>query len=206
VLLNELAQWAALLLLGFFVLGLTRQLGNVLVSPRERVEQNRGPRLGRRLPAAILGQDDRERLLALMQERSSNWAALLVVGEDCPRCGLLIERLMETGMPDGAPVAVLSDRSGPDHRTLLDRAADLVIVDSERLAAADLNVKPFVLILDDSLRVRHKQVAWDLSDAVSTWRGDEGRRSEQGAVTSLVGQPNDGPTTVQVGGGRGEAP
>lgn len=196
MLLNELAQWAALLFLGIFVLGLTRQLGDFLVPSRERVAENRGPKIGKRLPAGLLPAGDHRRLLELMEERAARWAALLVVSEDCPRCKTLIERLAETGAPDHAPVVALSSRSGPDHTAVLEATADIVVVDGKSLEKADINVRPFVLIVDRTLKVRHKQIAWDLHEAVHAWTGGD---EESGNGTPMP-TPEDRLTIVHAGG------
>lgn len=176
MLLNEIAQWTALVFLGVFVLGLLRQLGDSVVPPRERVSRNRGPDLGTRLSDELLTAAERQRLGALMEERGTEWAALVVVSEECSRCHALLDELSVAGAPDGAPVAALSSKSGPDHAALLERAADVAIVDPERLEAAELHVKPFTLIVDRSFKVVHKQLANDLAEAVRGWDGRNGRR------------------------------
>ncbi len=170
LLLNELAQWAALLVIGVFVFGLLRQLGDFLVPPRERAARARGPSLGAALPAGLLSEEERSRLLELLRDRSAGWAAVLVVDEECPRCEELLENLERTGAPEGAPVVALSNKSGPAHRARLEEVADLVAVDATRLERAALDVRPFTLILDGSLKVVDKQVAWDLQEAVEMWR------------------------------------
>jgi hypothetical protein len=193
--LNEIAQWAALLFLGIFVLGLTRQLGDFLVPRRERAAQDRGPDVGKGIPEELLSQDERARMSELMAERGVEWAALLIVGEDCPRCQQLIERLIATGVPDDAPVAVVSSRSSASHAELLASAADVVAVDGARLEAADLHIKPFALILDRSFKVLHKQITTDHEQAASAWKGRAGGRRKASANGS--GGP---PEVIRVGG------
>jgi hypothetical protein len=74
VLINELAQWAVLLFLTIFVLGLTRQLGNFLVPPEQQRAREVGPGLGTALPADLLAAGARERLAAVMAARATGWA------------------------------------------------------------------------------------------------------------------------------------
>ena len=191
MLLNELAQWAALLFIGVFVLGLTRQLGAFLVPPRARVEQNRGPDIGKRLPTTVLSREDRERLGTLMTERGTKWAALVVVGGDCPRCATLLENVTEGRVPDGAPVVALSTTTDLGYKVLLERVADLVVVDDELGDRSNLNVKPFVLIVDQALKVRHKHITSDLREAVAAWRGEP--------RTDLAQRTDGFPPIVKVG-------
>jgi hypothetical protein len=176
VLINELAQWAALLFLGVFVIGLTRQLGNFLVPSGERVALETGPDIGVPFPEQILDREDRSRILDLMTERGTSWAAVVVVAEGCGGCKGLLEGIRADGTPEDAPLIALSRNSGPEHAELLGELADVVVVDSERLGDANLLATPFGLILDDSLRVVHKQLAWDLSEVVEVWKASNGRR------------------------------
>lgn len=170
MLLNELAQWAVLILLGLFVLGLTRQLGEMLVSPRQRLGHSRGPRLGKSLPPRLLPAHDRPRLQALMSERDSKFAAVLVVGEGCPRCATLLEGVRDHGSPNGAPIVVVTTGSGTAHSDLVGAVADFVVLlGDDALDEEDLTAKPFVLIVDRSLKIRHKQVTWDLQEAFQQW-------------------------------------
>jgi hypothetical protein len=200
LLLNELAQWAVLLALAVFVVGLTRQLGDFLIPPRERVEQSYGPGLGVRLPAALLPEPERTRLIALMDERGSEWAAVLVVSGECTRCSELLERLVDEGAPSGVPVVGLSMTSDETHRSLLNQAVDIAMVDPESLDAENLHVKPFVLVVDRDLVVRHKQLAFDLREVARTY-GAKGSLDEVGdpLVTRGAGS-QDELTIVRAGG------
>jgi hypothetical protein len=189
LLLNELAQWAALVFVAVLLLGLLRQLGDFLVPPRERLAFARGPKLGRGLPDGLLREAERLELLSLMTQRGTGWAAMVVVDEDCPRCATLIERLKEAGAPASAPVVALSSSSGTAHRALLESAADLVVVDAERLERAGLDVSPFILIVNQGLELRHKEIGWDLGQAVTAWRdgqnGEPGVPGEDGAEATV---------------------
>ena len=200
MLLNELAQWAVLLALAVFVVGLTRQLGDFLIPPRERVEQSYGPGVGARLPAALLPEPERARLTALMVERDSEWAAVLVVSGECTRCGELLERLVDEGAPSGVPVVGLSMTSEEAHRSLLDQAVDIAIVDPESLDAQNLHVKPFALVVDRDLVVRHKQLAFDLREVARTY-GAKGslEESDDSLMAPATGPQNE--LTIVRGGG-----
>jgi hypothetical protein len=174
VIVNELAQWAALLFVAVLVVGLTRQLGNFLIPRHEQLALDVGPRVGRKLPGDLLSPDEHRQVLDLIQERRTGWAAFLVVSEGCPGCKDLLERLESTGAPQRAPVIALSRKSGEEHVTALRAATDLVIVDGARLKAAGLTITPFAMIVDRSMTVLHKQLAWDLAEVVAAWRQERG--------------------------------
>jgi hypothetical protein len=179
VILNELAQWAVLVFIAIFVVGLTRQLGDFLVPKKTQLASDTGPPVGRKLPAGVLSQREHRQVQELMQERSAGWATLLIVTEGCPGCGTLLERLQTAERPHRAPVIALSRKSSPSHESSLREVADLVIVDGGRLKAAGLSVTPFAVIVDSSLTVLHKQLVWDLQEVLDTWQQQNGRDPHQ---------------------------
>jgi hypothetical protein len=189
VIINELAQWAVLIFIAIFVVGLTRQLGDFLVPKKEQLASDIGPPMGKKLPAGLFSSQEHRQVRELMQERSVGWATLLIVAENCPGCGSLLEHLQTTKFkpPDRAPVIALSRKSSPSHERSLREAADLVIVDGDRLKTAGLTVTPFAVIVDSSLTVLHKQLAWDLQEVLDTWRqqdgGDPHQREDEQAAT-----------------------
>jgi hypothetical protein len=191
LLLNELAQWAVLIVLAVLVLGLVRQLGDFLVPPRERLARSRGPAIGDLLPHGLLPDSDVERLADAMAARGYDWAAVIVVDEECPECELLLDGLSGTARPIEAPIVAMSSRAAPEHLDRLNRVADVVVVDGEALGEAGLDVRPFVLIVDRSRRVLHKQVATSLRDVVREWRGDT---TPEGAAST----PTEGETRARV--------
>jgi hypothetical protein len=172
---NELAQWAVLLLLAFFVFGLTRQLGSFLVPESDMAALKIGPDVGKSMPDGLLTQSQAQEVLDLMSQRGTDWAGFLVVAEDCPGCGGVLEALRDRGSPDHAPVVALSRASGPEHEALMRSAADLTIVDGERLHAAGLGPSPFFMIVDQSLKVIRKEITADVHDAVQRWKHESGR-------------------------------
>jgi hypothetical protein len=172
---NELAQWAVLLLLAFFVFGLTRQLGSFLVPESDMAVLSIGPKVGKAVPDGLLTESQSREVIDLMAQRGTDWAGFLVVAEDCPGCGGVLERLRDRGSPDHAPVVALSRRSGPDHEALMRSAADVTVVDEERLQAADLGPSPFFMIVDRSLKVIRKEITADVHDAVERWKNESGR-------------------------------
>jgi hypothetical protein len=175
-----------LIFVAVLALGLTRQLGNFIVPRREQIAYELGPDVGRVIAAPVLLSDEAEQLKQSIHDGPTEWGAIIVVDERCHGCEQLLVQLEETGAPENAPVVVLSRDSGPEHRARLERFADLVIVDGERLKAADLNATPFVMLVDRDLKLRFKDVLPDLRYAVDKWR------DERHAVPEPVGRSPEG--------------
>jgi hypothetical protein len=174
VLLNELAQWAVLIFLAVFVLGLTRQLGRFMVGERDEIAHSVGPDVGKRLPHDVLPEKERETLAGLIRSSAAGWGALLVVDAECIGCAALLDRMEREGAPEGAPVAALSRSSDTEFLRNLARIFDVAVGDPERMARAGLRVTPFVIILDGDLRIAHKALTSDLRAAVDQWRSRDG--------------------------------
>jgi hypothetical protein len=97
----------------------------------------------------------------------------MVVAENCIGCKAMLERVSASGVPDGAPIVVISRESGAEHRRYLEGIADLVIVDHKRLSRADLLVSPFLIMFDPNFRVVHKAISPDLEHTVAEWKGKD---------------------------------
>lgn len=169
MLINELLQWAVLVFIGVFVFGLTRQLGNFIVPKREQLATEIGPSVGKPLPRDVLSGDARARVARLFAEGGAGFGSLVVVDEECTGCKALIERLERTPLPGGGPLVIMSHKSGPDHAARLNRISPIVISDPEGLTAAGLNTAPFVIVLDEQLKVLHKEVAPDVDFVIERW-------------------------------------
>lgn len=178
MLLNELAQWAVLIFVAIFVLGLTRQLGNFLVPSHERVAHGVGPDVGKRLPEHLVSPEERDRIHSLMDAKQAAEVAFLIVGENCSGCVGVLQRL-EDGDDRPVPLVVLSRNSGPEHLARLEGVADLALVDLDRLNAAGLTVTPFLLLADRALTLVHKQVAWNVGDAIAEWLDTKNGRNHK---------------------------
>jgi hypothetical protein len=170
LLINELLQWAAIVFLAVFVLGLTRQLGNFLVPARERALLDKGPAIDDSIEADLLDGDAATRLRDVMRTRGNDWAAVAAIAEDCHGCQALVNQLVEQGMPENAPLLILTASASPTQRERLDRAADIVVVDHERMKRLNLPL-PLMFLVDGRLRVRHKALATSAPDALAAWRG-----------------------------------
>lgn len=195
VIINELAQWAVLAFLAIFVLGLTRHLGAVLVSPREQAAASIGPDIGGKVPSELIKPAERERVQELVAASERGWGVLLLVDEECSACEMVIARLRDDGAPRGVPVVTIARRSEAEHRAELERLSDLVLVGNDRLGStATIRTTPFIMIVDRGLRVKHKAVGTAISDAIREWKPAEGdatltviHQHENGAVPREVG-------------------
>jgi hypothetical protein len=186
MLLNELAQWAVLIFLAIFVIGLTRQLGRFMVGEREEIAHSVGPDVGKALPREVLPEIERRRLAELIGSSPAGWGALLVVDADCIGCAALLERMEHEGAPDGAPVAALSRSSDPEHVQRLARIFDIAVADPERVTRAGLRVTPFVILLDRDLRIAYKALTSDIRAALAQWRSTNGLAPSAGAEPGPV--------------------
>lgn len=174
MLLNELAQWGVLAFIAIFVLGLTRQLGFLLI-PRQQQLEDLGPPLNRPIPHDLIGRSERTRLAQLIASSTADWAGLLVLDKGCESCTAMIADLERNGVPEDAPIVAITTDGAEDQGTeSLHRVADLVIVDvnAERTERAGINATPFVMIVDKQLRIVHKHVG-DLRFAVERWRAKQ---------------------------------
>lgn len=196
LLINELAQWAVLAVLGIFVVGLTRQLGAFLVAPKDLAALEAGPDVGASLPKGFLSTEERRTVDAALRTRGEDAAVVfLVVSEECAACKGLLAGIEEDGIPEGVVVVAYSRGSGDEHRRRLESVSDLAIVDEKRLDEADLPVTPFAVVTDAKLRVLHKQVAWRLPEVVASWRPDRYAPPVRDAQPAP-----DSPQIVHVGG------
>jgi hypothetical protein len=191
LIINELLQWAVLAFMGVFLFGLTRQLGNFLVTGRDRAAVEAGPETGRSLPKELLAPELRRRLTALMQERGHDHGVLVVVGEECGACKGLLESIAAEAAADRVPIVALAQSAGEEYRRQLEAVADIVVVDAPALEKANLVVTPFALIVDEDMKIAHKQLAWKLREVLVAFdeQRADGRSSlrpaEQAAAPEL---------------------
>ncbi|MEA2441768.1 MAG: hypothetical protein QOH76_3192 [Thermoleophilaceae bacterium] len=203
---NEIAQWAVLVFLGVFVVGLTRQLGQFMVAPREQQALDEGPRLGKRLPSRFLLPEEAQKLAEAKRDGAPQWMLALAVDEDCEGCESMLKWLKRNGSPSGAAILAISRKSGPRHAALLDGLAAVTIVDEGRFAELGLRTTPFVIVLDGEMRVVHKQITADVPDAIARWRSRSRKEVDidSGNGAAAPAENHNGaemPSVVQHGGG-----
>lgn len=183
---NEAAQWALLIFLGIFVLGLTRQLGAFLTATRDQKAAVTGPSTGKVIPRSLLSAQERQRLADLIRGRGVDWAAILAVDDRCTGCDELLAGLEADGVPEGAPLFVFSRSSDEEHQRRLRALADHVLVDPRRMKRANLTITPFLILVDEELRVVRKAVGTELVPVLERWREER-----DGDHASRNGTPHD---------------
>jgi hypothetical protein len=186
MLLNELLQWAAIAFLGVFVLGLTRQLGAFLSSGREQQSVLQGPAVGRPIPEKLLEPAERAVVLEMLGERECDWAALVVLDENCPGCDQLVAHVERKGMPEGAPLIAICRSSTGTHRARLHEVADMVLVDPIRLKDAGIEATPFTILLDSGLRVIERGIGAYPDHLLLKWRDTHVLRDRTPAPTETI--------------------
>ena len=171
---NELAQWAVLVVLAVFVVGLTRQLG-AFITPRRTQLSDMGPDIGSRVPDELLALDRDAELGRLVSSSPSGAAAIVVVDPQCAGCKAFIADLARTASRPPLPfIAVIREqRVAEFHREAVD-AFELVLEDPAGSAttAAGIFGTPFVMLVDEEYVVRHKDFAGDLLKLVGDWIGE----------------------------------
>jgi hypothetical protein len=169
VLLNELAQWAALVVLGVFVLGLTRQLGAFL-TPRAQELADMGPDVGQPLPEFLFTGDERGRLIELIAGSSATRGTVLVLDERCAGCRALVEDLRAVVERMVMPLAVvLKESRDDDFRRAVAAIAALVVHDETGAVSQRAGIfgTPFAMVIDGSLTVVEKKFAADLPELLT---------------------------------------
>lgn len=169
--LNEVAQWAVLLFLSIFVLGLTRQLGNFLTAGREQRATVEGPEKGREIPRALVIPEERRRLAELMHGRAVEWFGIIVMDERCVGCDEMLAHLESEGVPELAPLLVVLHGSSDEHFARVRRVADVAVVDPGRLKRTDLTTTPFCMVVDREFRLAEKAIGLPLETLLHHWRG-----------------------------------
>lgn len=167
---NEAAQWALLIFLGIFVLGLTRQLGAFLTATRDQKAAVTGPSIGKVVPRSLLSAQERQRLADLIRGRGVDWGAILAVDDRCTGCDELLAGLEADGVPERGPLFVFSRSSDEEHQRRLAAIADHVVVDPRRMKRANLTITPFAILVDEHLNVVRKAIGTELVPLIERWR------------------------------------
>lgn len=180
MLLNELAQWAVLVLLGIMSLGLTRQLGHFIVARKELLLLE-GPALGKLVPAEVFGGDSREQFESAMRRSGAARGVIMTLGDYCHGCVNLLDELARLGRPDGVPLLAVVG-SGDHH--FIQHVADLVdfVVedrDLERVGRVGLVATPYLLGVDAELKLRHRGISSTVHDFMLEWHAMEGSDSRE---------------------------
>lgn len=174
MLINELAQWAVLVLLTVVVLGLLRQLGHFIVPRREELLY-RGPEVGGDLPRQLLSGVQANGLRRAIAESRAGIGVVVVLNENCSGCKALLNQLEVLGSPLQAPLVAVVDSPTTESHTRLLRIFDHLVVDPGGGFARNAGIlaTPFVLAIDAELRVRHRAISGGLHELMEEWTGME---------------------------------
>ena len=135
MILNELAQWGAILFLATIGLGLTRQLGQFLISRKDELTYQ-GPEVGKSLPDTLLAEPERDALSAAIETSSPHrFGVVAVLSDRCLGCIGLVSQIESDGPPLGLPTLAFLDTSDvhPDFIQRV-RAAFTIVCDDSRHA------------------------------------------------------------------------
>lgn len=190
--LNEALQWAALLFIGVFVVGLTRQLGAFMTHTRQDKAALEGPPVGSVAPPSLIRPEERTRIADLMAERGTDWAGLVTVSESCESCEEYLDALPAEGIPEGAPLIIMSNASSEEHRRRLSALGDLVVVDGRRMRRSRIEITPFCIIVDRDFVVVKKGIAADFAALCDSWRADIEEAEAAESESAVVVTANNG--------------
>lgn len=184
---NEILQWAVLLFIAMFVLGLTRQLGRALHLRDLQAPAVPPVAVGDRLSAALFSQHERAAVSELLAAAGSAAAVVAVMSEGCGGCETLLAGLEQRGVPAGLALVAITQEARAHADERLDAAFDLVLHDplGARSRAAGVHVTPTVLVVDRSWTVQHVDSGGDVRAAVESWRARIGAPS----LPEHVGRP-----------------
>lgn len=173
MLLNELAQWAVLIILAFLVMGLLRQLGQFII-PRKEQLLARGPDVGERMPQALLDESQQAAVSEEMSGSDAEFGYLVVMREDCLGCSSLVERLEESEQTMAGPLVVVLDGESSEFRSRVQTVASIVIADPRGRRAKEVGISaaPYVLEFDGSMRIRNRAISGDIFALLDEWSSE----------------------------------
>lgn len=164
---NEVAQWAVLVLLALLLLGVLRQVGLMLPPPESR-ELASGTPLGAKIPALLLA-----RVRALSNGGESTRMIVAFVAESCPAC----QRLL-SGLPPGEArlreVVLVAKRPTPMFRAAIEATGYPLIIDEkgDLWSSAEVTATPLIMRVRADGVVEAKEVTHRVDTvAVPTWSG-----------------------------------
>ncbi len=150
---NEIVQWAFLVVLGLLLLGVLRQVGLMLPPPESR-ELASGPSLGGKIPSALLTQ-----VRAVRNGSAPDRTIVAFVAESCPACQRLLAEL-PTGQDRLPEVVLVAKRPTPGFRVAIETTGYPVIVDEsgDLWRSAKVTATPLVMRIRGDGTVEAKEV------------------------------------------------
>lgn len=155
---NEILQWAAIVVLTLLTLGVLRQLS--LMLPPAVAMEGSGPDVGASVPSRLL-----KRLRSVMpNEMSDDGATLAFVTENCTGCRRLLSDLSNGRRRPVGPIAVVAHQPSDQFRAALEELNVPVLADDgEFWRAWRISATPLVVRIDGAGRVDKKEVTHDVS-------------------------------------------
>jgi hypothetical protein len=199
VIVNELAQWAVLLFLAIFVVGLTRQLGFQLQTRSETLDEI-GPQVGERVPDALLDEDERGALSRLAAESPAGETTVVVLDQHCLGCKAIVAALeTHDGVLPRPAVAFVTASDDAGFMGRVEGAFDLVFSDETGFKADSAGIigTPFAMTVDRDLNVKRREFVLDPSAFIERWgNGHAGNGRVAAAIEIALHNPAaDAPPT-----------
>jgi hypothetical protein len=154
VFLNEIAQWVAIALIGFLILGVLRQV-SLLLPPAARAA-GRGLEVGMRLPKSAMS-----RLMEVVPDHRDAELLVAFVTENCSGCQQLLGSLGEWKQAlDGRSLVLVTRSASPQFRAAIAEIGVPILHDDGGRVwkAAHVTATPLVLRMDREGRVSDREV------------------------------------------------
>jgi len=167
---NDFVQWAAIVCLSVFILGLYRQLAELLGSPKAgSLEATSGPPMHRKLAAPLLAA------LRSVPPSAGGEVTIAFVSEGCAGCGRLLAELADSATQNLDGVVVIARSRTSMYREALKELRVPVVHDDDGTlwSSANISITPFLLGVNGKGIVEWKAVDHHVR-----------RSSRQGARTS----------------------
>jgi hypothetical protein len=174
-------QWGLILFLAVLTLGLTRQLG-LLMIPRREMLRLQGPVEGRRLPSFLISETAGELIRDAIRGSGAKLALIVVVDETCPICAELIDAQSRGVFDDlDLPFVALVRASRPEFVRHLEDAVSIIVQDRDGSGCERANIAatPFLMLVDDEIVLQRSDVGGDVRRFVEQWRSDNRPDSAQ---------------------------
>jgi hypothetical protein len=152
---NEVLQWAILVILSTLILGILRQVALTL-PPEARSATPSGPTVGRRLPQPLLTELER----ALPGGRLEDDILVAFVTERCPGCQRLLGSLTSGEARESHPLILVAKRPSSQFTKALSETGVPTVLDEKGALweASEVRATPLVVRLDSHGRVTGKEV------------------------------------------------
>lgn len=172
MLVNEFFQWAVILVLLVFVVGLVRQLGHFVVPRREHLLYL-GPEIDKRLPIGLLDGVAVDELRKLIAGSQAKLGLVAVMNDRCPGCKGLLAQLQVIGPPADTPLVAIVDTEDESYLEYVRGLFTYAEADNGgvRARAAGVIATPFVLAIDSEFQVKHRGISGGLHELILEWTG-----------------------------------